>query len=120
MYFFCHTSLSNFTDMKGPAYSYLEVLRLSFWCRKVLTCGIGVSPVLRQFSDTPAPRRQAGLVSKTDVSPVCALSIAQMIQGDDFQTMPMEAPVCGVAASILEVALITIAKTSLFILIACM
>lgn len=60
------------------------------------------------------------MVSKTDISPVCVLPIAQMIQDDDFQTMPMETPVCGVAVGILEVALITIAKMSLFVLIVCM
>lgn len=54
------------------------------------------------------------MVSKTDIALACVLSLAQMIQGD-FQTMPVETSMCGVAVSILEVALITIAKMSLFI-----
>lgn len=55
------------------------------------------------------------MVSKTDIAPACVLSVAQMIQDNDFQTMTVETSVCGVAVGILEVALITIAKMSLFI-----
>lgn len=59
-------------------------------------------------------------MSKTDVSPARALSAAQTIHGDDFQTVPMETPGCGAALGVLGVALITIAEMSLFILLACM
>lgn len=91
--------------------SYLEVLGLSFWWIKVLTGSIDVSPVPRQGT---APRRQDGLVRN------CALSIAQMIQDNDFQTMSMEILECRAAVDIVQVALLMVAKMSLFILIAYM
>lgn len=43
-----------------------------------------------------------------------------MIQDKDFQTMSMETLECRAAVGIVEVALIMVAKMSLFILIACM
>lgn len=74
--------------------SYLEVLRLSFWCIKVLTGSIYVRPV-----PTATPRRQDGLVSN------CALSIAQVIQDNDFQTMSVETLECRAVVDIVQVAL---------------
>ncbi|KAJ7421889.1 mitotic-spindle organizing protein 2B-like [Pitangus sulphuratus] len=53
-------------------------------------------------------------------APLPADTRAQVIQDDDFQTMPLETPECGAAVGVVEVALIMIAKMSLFILIACM